>query len=218
MTTGLGRYETSHLLEDQAEPGSRGRVLKNSLGIKSKREMDRTEATEYVRALSELVKTYGQSHRFTAADICKIHQVWLGTVYAWAGKYRQVNLVKGQFPFAPAREIPRLMSEFEQGPLRRFTPCRFKSDGEIAKALAVAHAELVLIHPFREGNGRTARLLTLLMALQAGLPALNFGGITGRKRKEYFSAVQVALGGNYEPMRKIFSDVLSRTHRAVGGR
>ena len=110
------------------------------------------------------------------------------------------------------------MLEFEQGPLRHFTPCRFKSDQEIAKALAITHAELVLIHPFREGNGRTARLLTLLMALQAGLPALDFGGITGRKRKEYFSAVQVALSGDYEPMRKIFSDVLSRTHRIVAGR
>ncbi len=32
------------------------------------------------------------------------------------------------------------------------------------------HEELVLIHPFREGNGRVARLLSTLMAFQAGLP------------------------------------------------
>jgi cell filamentation protein len=44
----------------------------------------------------------------------------------------------------------------------------------VADALAVVHVELVLIHPFREGNGRTARLLAVVMGLQAGLPALFF--------------------------------------------
>ncbi len=81
-----GRYETSHLLEDQYELGSRGLVLKNLLGIKSKREMDRVEGREYVRAHSEAVNIYGQSHRFTAADICRIHGIWLGPIYSWAGR------------------------------------------------------------------------------------------------------------------------------------
>jgi len=43
--------------------------------------------------------------------------------------------------------------------------------GPPATALAEVHAELILIHPFREGNGRLARLLALLMALQAGFAA-----------------------------------------------
>lgn len=42
------RYDASELREDQREPGSRGRVLKNLLGIKSKREMDRVEGREQV--------------------------------------------------------------------------------------------------------------------------------------------------------------------------
>lgn len=46
------RYDTSHLIEDQFEPGSRGRVLKNKLGITSKREMYKykKEALMYVIA------------------------------------------------------------------------------------------------------------------------------------------------------------------------
>jgi len=43
--------------------------------------------------------------------------------------------------------------------------------------MAVVHVELVLIHPFRDGNGRVARILSILMGLQAGLPALDFGDI-----------------------------------------
>jgi cell filamentation protein len=94
-----------------------------------------------------------------------------------------VNLSKGDFPFAAANEIPRLMMEFEKGPLREYTPCRFAVMMEIVRAIAVVHTELLLIHPFREGNGRVVRLLAILMALQAGLPPLDFGGVKGRKGK-----------------------------------
>ena len=71
----------------------------------------------------------------------------------------------------------------------------------------------MLIHPFREGNGRAGRLLSVLMALQVGLPGLDFMGIRSKKRKEYFAAVQAGLNHDYEPMKKVFMSVLSRTRR-----
>jgi cell filamentation protein len=70
-----------------------------------------------------------------------------------------------------------------------------------------------LIHPFREGNGRVARLLAILMALQAELPPLDFGSIKGRKRKEYFGAVQAGLDRDYTLMENIFNAVIRRTRR-----
>jgi len=80
----------------------------------------------------------------------------------------------------------------------------------------VVHVELVLIHPFREGNGRTARLLAVLMGLQAGLPALLFENLSGRKRKQYFAAVQAGLDRNYEPMAEMFNGVIWRTLQIHG--
>lgn len=208
-----GRYDASELVEAHCEPGSRGRVLKNLLRIKRKREMDQAEAREQLRALEELISIYDERHRFTAADVRKIHRIWLKPIYSWAGLYRQVNLSKGDFPFAAARQIPRLMTEFEKGPLREFTPCRFGSLDAVAGAIAVVHTELMLIHPFREGNGRVGRLLVTLMALQAGLPPLDFGGIKGRKRLEYFGAVRAGIDRDYRPMEKIFSSVIRRALR-----
>lgn len=178
--------------------------------------MDRVEAREQLRALEEQVRIYDASHRFTATDVRRIHKVWLGPVYPWAGNYRQVNISKDDFPFAAAREIPRLMSELERDHLRKFTPCRFASPDEVARALAVVHVELMLIHPFREGNGRVGRLLSILMALQAGLPPLDFRGIKGRRRQEYFVAVRAGLERSYEPMERIFGGVIRRTFRARG--
>jgi cell filamentation protein len=186
-------------------------VLKNRLGIVAKLDMDEAEARALERAMDELVRMYDENHRFTAIDICELHKIWLGEIYEWAGKYRQVNVSKGDFPFAAAGRVPALMAEFEQGALRHYTPCNFKNRTEVVRALAEVHAELVLTHPFREGNGRVARVLSTLMALQAGMPLLDFSLIAEENKNEYFAAVQAGLNKNYKPMEKVFSEIIERT-------
>lgn len=205
------RYDVSGLSEAQFEPGSGGQVLKNLLGFISPADMDVAEANALVAAVDRLVRLYDEEHRFTANDICEFHRIWLGGIYAWAGEYRQVNVSKGDFMFAAAGRIPALMAEFERDVLSRCTPCRFSTREEVVRALAEAHVELVLIHPFREGNGRISRVLSTLMALQAGLPLLDFSPITGERKESYFAAVRAGLDRNYRPMERIFSEVIERS-------
>ncbi len=80
-------------------------------------------------------------------------------------------------------------------------------------ALAEVHAELVLIHPFRDGNGRLARLLALLLLLQMGLPPLDFGPLAGRGRRAYIGGIHTAVGGNYLPLATMFGRVIERSRR-----
>jgi len=208
------RYSTSHLPESQFEPDSNDQVLKNKLGITSPDAMDRREKEEQLRAINELTDFFDKSHRFTAANICTMHKMWLGNIYEWAGKYRQVKMHLPDFTFAYPEQIPKLMTEFEKGPLTQFTPCHFKLHQDIAKALAVVHTELVLIHPFREGNGRVSRMLAILMGLQAGLPPLDFQDMIIKHKEEYIRAVQIGFSGDYGPMEKVFGDVIRKTLRA----
>ena len=49
------------------------------------------------------------------------------------------------------------------------------------------HAELILVHPLRAGIGRIARVLAMLMGLQAVLPPLDFSPLEGRGKKRYFA-------------------------------
>ena len=207
------RYKTAHLVESQFEPGSRGRVLRNLLHITRKREMEVIEAERYALVQPTLMGMFSREHRFSAADTCTIHREWLGDVYEWAGQYRQVNISKDGFSFAMSRYVPQLMQDFEDGAAKKYTPCLFESDDEIVTALAIVHTELMLVHPFREGNGRAGRLLAVLMALQAGLRGLDFTVIQGEKRKEYFAAVQAGTGQDYGPMKKVFRSVVSRTRQ-----
>lgn len=206
-----GRYDVSSLAEAQFEPGSHEQVLKNRLGIKSSKEMDDTEARALERVMVGLVGRYNERHRFTGTDICEIHKSWFGEIYEWAGEYRRVNVSKGEFPFAAAALVPSLMEKFERDMLARYTPCNSKNRVDVIRALAETHVELVLIHPFREGNGRVARILSILMALQAGLPLLNFSLIAEEKKQAYFAAVQAGLDKNYGPMERLFAEVTERS-------
>jgi len=207
----VGRYDVSGLFEAQFEPGSNEQVLRNRLGIKSPRVMDDAEVRALEKAMVEFVGKYHAEHRFAASDIRELHRRWLGGIYAWAGEYRQVNVSKGEFPFAAAALVPDLMHEFDRNVLARYTPCNFKDRAAVARALAETHVELVLIHPFRDGNGRAARMLSILMALQAGLPLLNFSTIAEDKKQAYFSGVQAGLDKNYNPMERLFSEIIERS-------
>ena len=205
------RSDVSGLLEAQYEPGSHGQVLKNLLGITSKRDMDEAEARALERAMDTQVRTHGATHRFTAADLCECHRIWLGEIYEWAGHYRQVNVVKDDFPFAAAAQVPALMDQFERDVLQRWTPCTFPDRAGEVRALAETHVELVLIHPFRDGNGRLARVLSTLMALQAGLPLLDFSVLAGEGKAAYVSAIQAGLGQRYVPMERLFGIIIERS-------
>lgn len=211
-----GRYKTNGLIEDQYEEGSKGQVLKNLLHIKDKKKIEEIETRELYRITDELIGVYGQEHRFTADDICSMHRSWLGSIYEWAGSYRNVSISKSGFTFALPKFIPQLMADFEKEELARYTPCVFNAREEQIQALAVVHTEFLLIHPFREGNGRSARLLAVLMALQAGLPLLDFSEFEGERKEEYFLAVQKGLDKDYQSMEKIFSEVIFSTLKHYG--
>lgn len=135
-------------------------------------------------------------------------QFGLKIVYGWAGKTRQVNVSKGGFTFAVAAHVDRMMELFEHEQLIRYSPCLFTETDEIAQALAEVHVELMLIHPFREGNGWLGRMLATIMALQADLPLLDFTPITEGSREEYFVAVRNGMGRNYAPMKNLFLKII----------
>ncbi len=97
----------------------------------------------------------------------------------------------------------------ESGPVIR----RGASSGR--SAIRLRHR---VAHPFRDGNGRAARVLAILMALQDNYPPLDYGGIVGRKKKEYIAAIHAAMGQDYDPMVRVFISVLRRTLKIYGAR
>jgi cell filamentation protein len=201
------RYDTTGNPEAEFEPCSNELVLKNKLGIRDPDEMDEMELDLLIQLYDVIPEVIDVDQRLTAAVICEWHRRWLGNVYPWAGRYRTVNMGKDDFQFATAGQIERLMEVLERDFLSRYTPCVGMSDEQLAEAIAVIHIELILIHPFREGNGRISRMLANVMAMQAGRPELDYS-LWDERKEQYFSAIQSGLD-DYEPMKALVRQVLS---------
>lgn len=189
------------------QPGSNEQVLLNKLGITDPAEMADAEL-ELLLQLYEAVLVRAMPDRALAVtDLKAWHRRWLGNVYVWAGDERSVNRGKGDFWFAAAAQVPRLLAAFEGDCLARYTPCHDMTDDVLAAAIAHTHVEFILIHPFREGNGLLSRLLADVMAVQAEREPLDYSSRDADK-PAYFGAIQQGLLGNYEPMTALVSQAL----------
>lgn len=200
------RYDTSGS-QSELQPGSDGEVLRNLLDITSPDEMDEVELDLLDQLYQSIFINDFPNRRLTVSDLKFWHHHWLGNVYTWAGEVRNVNLSKGDFHFAAADQIPRLLDEFQKSCLDQFTPSHGFEDEVLIEALAITHVELILIHPFREGNGRLARLLADVMAVQADRGLLDYTE-WDRDKERYFAAIQQGLARAYDSMIELISEAL----------
>jgi len=206
------RYDTSGNPEAEFEPGSERGVLVNKLGITDPNEMDDIELELLDQLYDMVIDTVSDDQAISSIDLCEWHRRWLGNVYSWAGRYRTVNMGKGDFMFAAADQIPRLMEKLDTELFPVYTPCIGMSETRLATAIATVHIELILVHPFREGNGRLSRLLANVMALQAGWPELDFSA-WDENREAYFAAIQAGVmdaGPMTERVRQVLRESLQQ--------
>jgi len=174
----------------------------NKLNLSNREEIDKAEFEGFLLAELSLTEELTSRTKFNIKYIKRIHKLSLGHLYSFAGKFRTVNMSKGGFLFPAAKFISQNMDSFEKGILLNL-PAKYESDRALIKDIAKVHGEFLFIHPFREGNGRTARVLANLMARKQGIKGLNFEKITENVFPEYVIAVQSVADRNYEPMEKI---------------
>lgn len=147
-------------------------VLKNKLNIRDLRELKDVE--EKFVAIKQLVLLQKPiPGRFTINHLLRIHRFLFEDVYPFAGHIRREQISKGETLFFPPdlikRELRRVFGEIhEAGMLQEKKP-----QSQI-QHLSHVMAELNIIHPFREGNGRSIREFIRCMAQVYGL-TLNWG-------------------------------------------
>lgn len=183
-----------------SQSGSGDRVLANLLNITRVEDMNEAELVLLQKLYVSVLRDHLPPGRVSVLHLKRWHRRWLGNVYDWAGQLRTVNMSKDGFPFAPAAQLPRLMQLFETDYLSRYTPCRGMCLTKLVEAVAVTHVEFILMHPFRDGNGRISRLLADVMAVQAGCEPLDYS-VWESNKAAYVGAIQRGMDCDYEPMR-----------------
>ena len=202
----MSRYDVSGS-EGSEEPGADEGVLENLPGITSKSDIDDAE-TELLDALYQ--NTFDNFPEQLTFDLIKAwHQRWFGNLYPWAGEFRSVNMSKGDFHFAAANQLPMLASGFEADYLKQFVSLSEYDDEAVIQYLAESHVEFILIHPFREGNGRISRLLLDVMAVQAGFQPLDYT-LWDENKEFYFKSIQAGVSGDYQHLIRLVRDVLEQ--------
>lgn len=185
---------------------SQGEILPNLLGLKTEKEINESEFEGFLRAEIYFTENLSPKTKFNVKYILGLHKEALKHLYPFAGKLRDVNLSKGGFPFAAARFLPESMSAFENEILSGLKDT-YKKKEDMVRDMATVHGELLFIHPFREGNGRTARLLANLMSRKAGYGTLKFEKVGKKEFEKYVVAVQNCAKKDYSKMVEFINSI-----------
>ncbi len=184
-----------------------GELLPNLLNLRSREDIDKSEFEGFLFAELTLTEELSSRTKFSSKYIQRIHKLALGHLYTFAGKYRTVNMSKGGFLFPTAQFISQNMVNFDIDILSKL-PNKYNDKNSLIKDIATVHGELLFIHPFREGNGRTARMLANLMVRKQGYQGLHFELIDDKVFPQYVSAVQMVASKDYKPMERIIELII----------
>ena len=163
-------------------------VIEDGITIGGKPLKDHYEAIGHSEAFSLLYKL-AKKKTITEKDILGLHHLFYYRIdETRAGKYRKEKVIITGSSFVPPHpsEIMGLMKKFIAA-----IP-KYRKKCHSVEFAALLHKELVTIHPFTDGNGRTARLLMNLALLQTGYAITIIPPVV---RSEYISALKKAQTG-----------------------
>lgn len=181
-------------------------VVEKGLTVGGKTLVEHLEATNHAKALKKLLHlSQIPTARLREMDVLELHETVLrGIDDANAGHYRTIPVrISGSSVIFPnSVKIPDLMGAFIKW---------IVSNDELhpVELAAEAHYQLVTIHPFADGNGRTARLLMNLILMQNGYPPAI---IRTRDRLRYIGGLEQAqLGGSKENYSQVIFASVGRS-------
>lgn len=182
-------------------------VINEGITVKGKPLKDHLEAKNHHAALEYLYDLIDKNKKHTISEmlIRNLHQIIVQeTDKEWAGRYRNANVIIGGAKHTPpdALQVPQKMRD-----LIVWLNAQ-KNKKNVVELTALLHHKLVYIHPFFDGNGRTARLIMNVLLMQAGYPLVV---ILKNDRKKYYDVLDKADGGKYEPLVKFIAQSIERS-------
>ena len=149
-------------------------VLKNKLNIRDNKLLKTAEEEITLIKQMELLKNPIKGN-FSKAHLMNIHKFIFEDIYPFAGKIRREQISKADTMFYPPdlidRELDKVFAKIKEKNMLKET-----DEEKVFDNLAYVMGELNIIHPFREGNGRSIREFIRLMAKRMGYD-LNWGNV-----------------------------------------
>jgi len=158
-------------------------VIEQGITIGGKPLKDHMEAIDHYEAIRYVRDLARQGRPLIEMDLRTLHGLVVkrsdpDIAGRYADQGRFVLTESGRHAFPSPAEVPALMGDFAAW---------LSSAPDTPASAFTAHRRLVEVHPFNDGNGRTARLLMNLILLRGGYPPI---AIRPEDRAAYISALQ----------------------------
>ena len=163
-------------------------------------DLDEWEQTNILEARKWLERQLRRKAEVLSEDFCRqLHQQMFGKTWKWAGKFRNSDKNIGHtWTQVPARLRQLLDNTVYQ--------LAMQPPPALDEAAARFHHALVLVHPFPNGNGRHARLMTDALLRSRRAEPFSWGSRnlvkTGEARTRYIEALRAADGGDFSHLFK----------------
>ena len=180
-------------------------VLEDGITIGGKTLREHFEVINHHKAIQFLYDLSNESETVRCIDILSIHRMVMHNILDdYSGRFRpgMVRIVGANFTPPGASKVSDLLDELVE--YVNSNP----DDLDIMSLTTYFHHRFVWIHPFSDGNGRTARLAMNILLLKAGYPP---AFILTNDRKKYIAALQNANKGNYDKLVLMMAQALERS-------
>lgn len=179
-------------------------VLEDGLTIANKTLKEHLEAINHKKAITFVEELAASPDMITERNIREIHSLVLNEIDTkYAGRYRDIQVrITGATHVPPdPLQVPDAMHEFAKKRLSQ-------NKAHPLEQAALAHLDLVGIHPFVDGNGRTSRLLMNLILMKHGyFPAI----ILKNDRRRYYTSLDKGHSGKPDDFIFFVGRALERT-------
>lgn len=185
-------------------------TLLNFAGCLDPEEIKRREDEGVARAM-ELVNSklaLSEPVPLSSALVQQIHVELMGTIYPFAGRWREVDLHKGVGPTKwplPPMGIAPLMELLERDVFSR-SPFLSEDDNQVFDFVSEVMGEILALHPFREGNGRTTFIVCNLLLLQNDMLPLHVYDRRADQDRYYAACEDARIYKNYAPLSKLVAE------------
>lgn len=173
----------------------------NLLGISTIEDLEEAEAFAFSIRAAELEREENVIDIFTEESFRRLHYYLFQDIYPFAGQFRDVQLMKGNTRFCQVQYISsyasNLFNQLNKEPV-------WDSLEEAARRLSYFKSEFNMLHPFREGNGRTIRIFIHAFALSKGVK----WEYENMDREVYIQAMIQSVT-NTELLKRLFFDTIS---------
>lgn len=189
-----------------------------AFGILSRSKLIKLEIEGTKKGLEYLYDLFEREREvmITSELITELHKISFGWIFPkWGGKYRKIQVTFSGKEALPYYQVEELISNLCQNLEERLKylpkPEEEKYILEIVSLIAWFQHQFVFIHPFQDYNGRTARMLTILILLILNIPPIELKAGAEMDRKLYILAMQQADEGNFNLLEKLISQALAES-------